>query len=313
MARSVSGLRCRGMGPIVFGCFRIVCWAMPGRNGFGPERWLSSGSIARRPTNWASIATDTRRNLSAIWAGLTIMVRAPPCSCCPTAISRLRAWPGNRTGYGSRWHQQQITAPERSGLYYFHAKTASGEFFSFPWIVEPARPAAKTAVLTSNITWNAYNSFGGRSNYVNQDGLPARPTLHARQDLRRFTEPGAWPYETTSAPLSFDRPEVDASVGEEAQVMDPIEGRLDAVMAPGEWRLLGWLEREGFALRSLLGNRAALRESASRELSRPGAEHASGILVEGDVFSGQALGLRRGRPADVSRRLRAARRGRVPR
>ena len=155
------------------------------------------------------------------------------------------AW--NGTGYGSRWHQQQITAPERSGLYYFHAKTASGEFFSFPWIVEPARPAAKAAVLTSNITWNAYNSFGGRSNYVNQDGLPARPTLHARQDLRRFTEPGTWPYETTSAPLSFNRPEVDASVGEEAQVMDPIEGRLDAVMAPGEWRLLGWLEREGFA------------------------------------------------------------------
>ena len=103
------------------------------------------------------------------------------------------AW--NRTGYASRWHQQQITAPERSGLYYFHAKTASGEFFSFPWIVEPARPAAKAAVLTSNITWNAYNSFGGRSNYVNQDGLPARPTLHARQDLRRFTEPGRWPYE----------------------------------------------------------------------------------------------------------------------
>jgi hypothetical protein len=30
-------------------------------------------------------------------------------------------------------------------------------------------------------------------------------------------------------------------------VTDPIEGRLPCGMAPAEWRLLGWLEREGFA------------------------------------------------------------------
>ena len=39
-------------------------------------------------------------------------------------------------------------------------------------------------------TWNAYNNFGGRSNYVNQDGLPPRPVVHARTELKRFTQPG---------------------------------------------------------------------------------------------------------------------------
>lgn len=153
----------------------------------------------------------------------------------------------NRQGYGSRWHQQRVTAPERSGLYYFHAKTAQGEFFSFPWIVMPAQPAAEIAVLASNITWNAYNSFGGRSNYVNQAGLPPTPSVHARQDLLRFTQPGVWPYEVTSAPLSFERPELFNVVPEGAQITDSVAGRLESAMAPAEWRLLGWLEREGFA------------------------------------------------------------------
>ncbi len=152
----------------------------------------------------------------------------------------------NREGFGSRWHQQRVTAPEKSGLYYFHAKTGDGAFFSFPWIVEPAKPSAPIAVLTSNITWNAYNPFGGRSNYFNQDGLRERPTLHARQDLQRYTHPGTWPYEETSAPISFDRPELFNSVPENARITDPIEGRLGSAMAPAEWRLLGWLEREEF-------------------------------------------------------------------
>lgn len=152
----------------------------------------------------------------------------------------------NQQGYGSVWHPQRVEAPERTGLYYFHAQTASGAFFSFPWIVQPHEPRAKIAVLTSNLTWNAYNSFGGRSNYVNQDGLPQQPTVNARQDLKRFTHPGTWPYETSAPPLSFDRPEPFNVVPEDAQITDPIEGRLSSAMAPAEWRLLGWLERESF-------------------------------------------------------------------
>ena len=153
----------------------------------------------------------------------------------------------NRDGYKSRWHQQNVVAPDRSGLYYFHAKTTAGRFFSFPWIVMPALPRASIAVLSSNITWNAYNNFGGRSNYVNQDGLPAAPVINARQDLKRFTEPGVWPFAVSGAPLSFDRPELFNMVPENAHITDSISGRLESCMAPAEWRFLGWLEREGFA------------------------------------------------------------------
>ena len=42
------------------------------------------------------------------------------------------------------------------------------------------------AVLASNITWNAYNNFGGRSNYINADVLPPRPTVNSRQELKRY-------------------------------------------------------------------------------------------------------------------------------
>ncbi|MBI1299732.1 carboxypeptidase regulatory-like domain-containing protein [bacterium] len=152
----------------------------------------------------------------------------------------------NRIGYGSRWHQQRVMAPARSGLYYFHVQTQSGLFFSFPWIVMPTTPQAEIAVLTSNCTWNAYNDFGGRSNYVNQDGLTQQPVVNARQELKRFTQPGVWPFDVTAPPLSFDRPERFNCVPEDAQITDPVAGRLESAMAPAEWRLLGWLEREKF-------------------------------------------------------------------
>ena len=73
---------------------------------------------------------------------------------------------------GVRWnngfgvHRQVVTAPERGGLYYFHARGESGAFFSFPLVVAPAQPPAPIAVLASTNTWNAYNPFGGRSNYI---------------------------------------------------------------------------------------------------------------------------------------------------
>jgi hypothetical protein len=152
----------------------------------------------------------------------------------------------NRTGYTLEFQKHAVVAPEKSGLYFMHATTRSGEFCSFPWIVSPAKPKAKIAVLTSSITWNAYNSFGGRSNYFNQDALPARPVVNARQDLQRYTQPGTWPFEETGALLSFNRPEPAAGVPEDAQITDPIAGRVESSFAPGEWRLLGWLEREGF-------------------------------------------------------------------
>ena len=61
-------------------------------------------------------------------------------------------------------------------------------------------------MLASNITWNAYNAFGGRSNYINADALPPVPTVNARQELHRYTDPDYINYATEEyAPLSFER------------------------------------------------------------------------------------------------------------
>src|SRR5919202_5366933 len=78
----------------------------------------------------------------------------------------------NQVGYHGPDPQQRVEAPARSGLYYFHASTRAGACFTFPWVVAPARPRAPVAVLAANLTWNAYNNFGGRSNYINADELP---------------------------------------------------------------------------------------------------------------------------------------------
>jgi hypothetical protein len=156
------------------------------------------------------------------------------------------AW--NTIGYNNPHHRQFVEAPPRSGLYYFHAKSESGRFFSFPWIVAPARPLAPIAVLASNITWNAYNNFGGRSNYIHPEALPSAPTVNARQELRRYTDTEYLNYVTQDyAPLSFDRPEPINAIPEDAEIAGPIEGRAACHLAPAEWRLLGWMERQGFA------------------------------------------------------------------
>ncbi len=86
----------------------------------------------------------------------------------------------NKFGYSSPHHKQFVEAPERSGLYYFHVQGESGGFFSFPWVVAPKKPTAKIAVLAADMTWNAYNNFGGRSNYIHPHRLPPAPTLNAR-------------------------------------------------------------------------------------------------------------------------------------
>ena len=154
----------------------------------------------------------------------------------------------NRHGYTSPRHPQQVVAPARSGLYYFHASTEGGRFFSFPWIVAPAAPAAPAAVLASNITWNAYNNFGGRSNYIHPDRVPPTPTVNARLDLDRYTDPDHDTYGADDyGPLSFDRPEPVNHIPLEARLTGPIEGRAACHLAEAEWRLLGWMERQGFS------------------------------------------------------------------
>ena len=141
-----------------------------------------------------------------------------------------------------------LTAPERSGLYYLHIEALDGRFASFPWVVAPAAPTEATAVLASDITWNAYNDFGGRSNYVTPTALADRPSVFTKQEDVWYSPPELPPWlGQDCAPLSFDRPEPLNEVGRDEQITDPIERRGGEHVAPAEWRLLGWLEREGFA------------------------------------------------------------------
>jgi N,N-dimethylformamidase len=154
----------------------------------------------------------------------------------------------NRFGYTSPAHKQYQTAPKRSGLYYFHASTADGDFFSFPWVVAPVQPTASIAVLANDMNWNAYNNFGGRSNYIHPDRFPPTPTVNARLELNRYTNPDHINYNTEDyAPLSLDRPEPINHIPLHVQATDPIEGRAACHVAEAEWRYLAWMEREDFA------------------------------------------------------------------
>jgi len=154
----------------------------------------------------------------------------------------------NKVGYANSVHSQFIESPGLSGLYYFRASTGSGRQFSFPWIVGPAKPQAAMAVLASNITWNAYNSFGGRSNYIHADDLPPTPTVNSRAELKRYSDAGFFTWGADHyPPLSFDRPEPFNHIDFNEKLTDPIEGRQACHLAGAEWRLLGWLETHGFA------------------------------------------------------------------
>lgn len=159
----------------------------------------------------------------------------------------------NSTGFSNNpHHTQMVTAPSRSGLYYIEQMGESGEYFSAPWVVAPA-PEAETApiaVVMSTNTWNAYNNFGGRSNYVNSTGLPPEPTVNGRQELSRYRDdapPDWFAPDSAFLPLTFERPEPFNMIPQGSRPTDSIAGRQANHLAPAEWRLLAWLEREGFA------------------------------------------------------------------
>jgi hypothetical protein len=166
------------------------------------------------------------------------MQTLPDCHIVESGV----AWDA---GFGV--HKQEVIAPERSGLYYLHARAESGEFFSFPLVVAPPKPQAPVAVLASTNTWNAYNPFGGRSNYILAARMIDEPIVNSRTDLPRYRlqDYGEWKSAPEFAPLSFDRPEPYNHVSVEVACGDPIEGRQACHLAPAEWRLLGWLERQG--------------------------------------------------------------------
>lgn len=141
-----------------------------------------------------------------------------------------------------------VQAPERGGLYFFHLRDHSGRHTSWPWVVAPWQPTSRIAVLASTLTWNAYNDFGGRSNYTAAIRLPERPSVDPHHEDVWFTDPARPPWDAKDYdPLSFDRPEPTNRTPAHEQITDPIVTRGAEHLAAAEWRLLGWLEREGFA------------------------------------------------------------------
>jgi N,N-dimethylformamidase beta subunit-like, C-terminal len=159
---------------------------------------------------------------------------------------------GDFTQTGTAWHAHHfvpstVKGPERSGLYYVHVETESGAFTSFPVVVMPAAPRERIAVLASDLTWNAYNDFGGRSNYVAMERLGDTPSVNAHQETVWREAAGFRKWKVDAyAPLSPDRPEPLNETGRDDAITDPIEPTGTEHVAPAEWRLLGWLEREGF-------------------------------------------------------------------
>ena len=151
----------------------------------------------------------------------------------------------NKLGYHSKAMGQFIAGPEKSGLYYLHAISKSGDFFAFPWVVAPESPTCNIAVLASDINWNAYNSFGGRSNYIHAAKFPETPTINSRLELKRYTEKEHRTYDTnTYQPLSLDRPDPYQHIDLDEKIDGPIAGRQGCHMAAAEWRFFGWMEQQ---------------------------------------------------------------------
>ena len=253
------------------------------------RRALSSESLAVR------ISQGARPRASA---GSTSTARGPRCRSRPTATTPRPASPGTSTAMPTRCCTSMSTAPERSGLYYFHADGQSGAEFAFPWIVAPAQPHAPSPCWPRT-------SPGTPTTTSAAAATTSTPTACRR---RPRSTPGssssATPTRTTSrtTPKTMRRsrstvPSRSTTSTLSTEITDPIEGRAACHIAPAEWRLLGWLEREHFAYDYYAETQlhdGTLDLDAYKVLD---PLDASGILVADDVLRGQVVGSRARRQA----------------
>lgn len=179
----------------------------------------------------------------------------------------------NKRGYDNPHHTQFVTGPERSGLYYLHAKGESGAFFSFPWIVAPAKPQAKIAVVLATTNWNAYNHFGGRSNYIHPEGLPAAPPMNSRLDLERYQKSGFSGFRAGGG-----EPCAGGDRGD-----GPDCGAAGEPSGAGGVAVVGLAGAGGVCLRCVLGVAAALWAVEPGRLFGADDEQPSGVCDDSDV------------------------------
>lgn len=152
------------------------------------------------------------------------------------------------------------------GIYSLLLESADQEPFAIPMVIsthpEKYGQKAKILVLASTNTWQSYNLWGGRSRYRNfednrsVDFLSPFLTYYLKlkgflshslpEWLRRVIQkiPGkhAKHSEWMFKKLSIRRPFTNCNL-EETDPLQPFTNHL----AAGEWRLLAWLEREGYS------------------------------------------------------------------
>lgn len=168
---------------------------------------------------------------------------------------------------GLNWRetiQYQIPSVAESGLYSVVLTQKDGNKYSITFVVQPKlnniNSKKKILVLASTNNWQTYNIWGGRSRYRNFENpktsqfisnLKTIGLRFAPENIKSITKKifrkntivtindhsKAFQFR----PLSIKRPHPNCSINEE-HVMNEFTNHL----APGELRILAWLEREGF-------------------------------------------------------------------
>jgi hypothetical protein len=171
---------------------------------------------------------------------------------------------------GLSWQQSfsyRIPATARPGLYSLLLEAAGQDDFAIPLIVStpPALQGrrAKLLVLACTNDWLAYNFWGGRSLYCNSEVTPfvaERPFVpswrfHLKEQLKRLVGPTlkrglrkllGKPDPDSAPSWRFERLSLRRPCTSVALESDDPHRPFCNHLAAAEWRLLAWLEREGY-------------------------------------------------------------------
>ncbi|HKI78181.1 MAG TPA: N,N-dimethylformamidase beta subunit family domain-containing protein [Ignavibacteriaceae bacterium] len=158
----------------------------------------------------------------------------------------------------------EIPVDAESGLYSLKLFNNNETEYSITFVVQPNKADnfsnKRILVLASTNNWQAYNIWGGRSRYRNFENpktaqiindlksiglrfVPETIKSFTKNILRKRTvvsikdHPNAFQFR----PLSLRRPHPNCSINEEI-----VTDKYTSHLAPGEWRILAWLEKEKF-------------------------------------------------------------------
>lgn len=164
--------------------------------------------------------------------------------------------------HGLDWEdsfQYQIPEDAKPGLYSLLLENEAQDF-AIPFVVSSPKPKHKLLVLASTNNWQSYNIWGGRNRYRSFENnqskdfstklpfwneltsrvgksLPSSWTKTIRRLLGFPPKEKPWMFQK----LSIKRPFTNCAL-EDATPEQPFTNHLGG----GEWRVLSWLEREGF-------------------------------------------------------------------